>query len=55
MIRDNEPLTGYYISLPKELARLNIAAFTAGIVHGMLEASSFVSAALSSCAVAAAL
>lgn len=43
MIRENEPLTGYFISLPKELARLNVSSFIAGILQGMLISASFVS------------
>jgi hypothetical protein len=42
MIREAEPLTNHFISMPKELARLNPAAFVAGILHGMLDAASFV-------------
>jgi hypothetical protein len=43
MIRENEPLTSYFISMPKELARLNVNAFIAGILQGMLQSASFVS------------
>lgn len=41
MIRDDEPLTNYWISMPKEMARLNCAAFIAGIVRGMLDGAGF--------------
>lgn len=42
MIREDEPLTNAFISMPKEYSRVNVAAFTAGIIKGMLDAASFV-------------
>ena len=41
MIRDDEPLTNYFISMPKDLSRLNPASFMAGIVRGVLESGGF--------------
>ena len=38
MIRDADPLAGHYVSMPRELARINVAAFQAGGVRGLLEA-----------------
>lgn len=45
MIRDDEALTNYWISMPKEMARLNCAAFIAGMVRGVLDGAGFVSTA----------
>jgi hypothetical protein len=41
MIIDNEPLVNSYISIPKEMSQLNCAAFVAGIIEGMCDASGF--------------
>jgi hypothetical protein len=41
MIREDEPVTNYFISMPKEYARLNCACFVAGILHGALDAAGF--------------
>ena len=41
MIRDDEPLTNAFISVPKDLARFNPAAFMAGIVRGVLDSAGF--------------
>ena len=40
-IWDNLPVTNTFISLPKEYARFNPAAFVAGIVRGMLDGAGF--------------
>jgi hypothetical protein len=41
MIREEDPLCSHFVAMPKELARLNVNAFTAGLVAGMLEAAGF--------------
>jgi trafficking protein particle complex subunit 5 len=41
MITDNEPIVNSYISVPKEMSQLNCAAFVAGIVEGVCDASGF--------------
>ena len=41
MIRDDDPLTNAFISIPKDLARFNPASFMAGIVRGVLDAAGF--------------
>ena len=41
MIREEDPLTSHYISMPKELARLNVGAYVAGIIRGMLASAGF--------------
>ena len=41
MIRDDEPLVGSFISVPKDMARFNPASFMAGIVKGVLEGAGF--------------
>ncbi|CAJ0587208.1 unnamed protein product, partial [Mesorhabditis spiculigera] len=41
LLIEKEPLVNAYISLPKDKAHLNCAAFSAGIVEAMLEASNF--------------
>jgi len=41
MIREEDPLTNHYISMPKELARLNVASYVAGILTGMLNTAGF--------------
>ena len=44
MIQDNDPVISQFISVPKELAGLNCAAFTAGVVEAILERAQFVRA-----------
>ncbi|MCJ1356774.1 MAG: TRAPP subunit trs31 [Icmadophila ericetorum] len=39
MISDNDPLVNQYISVPKEMNQLNCAAFVAGIIEGVCDAS----------------
>ena len=39
MIIDNEPLVNTFISIPKEMSQLNCAAFIAGIIEGMCDAT----------------
>ncbi|KAH9830392.1 Transport protein particle subunit trs31 [Teratosphaeria destructans] len=41
MIIDHEPVVNTYISIPKEMSQLNCAAFVAGIVEGVCDASGF--------------
>lgn len=41
MIREDEPVTNYFISMPKEMSRLNVAAFIGGIVRGVLDSAGF--------------
>lgn len=41
MIIDNEPLVTRFISVPKDMSQLNCAAFAAGIIEAVLDASSF--------------
>jgi trafficking protein particle complex subunit 5 len=41
MIRDDEPLTNAFISLPKDVARFNPAAFMGGILRGVLDGAGF--------------
>ena len=43
MIIDHQPITNKFISVPKELGALNCAAFIAGVVKGVLDATDFVS------------
>ncbi len=43
MIREEEPITNHFISMPKEYARVNVAAYIAGIIRGAMESASFVS------------
>jgi hypothetical protein len=42
MITDNDPLLSKYISIPKDLSRLNCGALMAGIIEAVLEGSQFV-------------
>lgn len=42
MIIDQLPLTNKFISVPKEMSALNCAAFIAGVVKGVLDATNFV-------------
>ncbi|RMZ76827.1 hypothetical protein DV738_g4759, partial [Chaetothyriales sp. CBS 135597] len=41
MIIDNTPLTNTYISVPKEMNQLSVAAYIAGIIEGVCDASGF--------------
>jgi hypothetical protein len=41
MLNEYEPLTNIYISIPSDLAQLNCAAFTAGIIRGVLHSADF--------------
>ncbi|PRT53617.1 Transport protein particle subunit trs31 [Wickerhamiella sorbophila] len=41
MIIDNDPLITRFISVPKDMAQLNCAAFAAGIIEAVLDASLF--------------
>lgn len=41
MIVDNEPLVNTYISIPKEMSQLNVAAFVAGMIEGLCDAAGF--------------
>lgn len=42
MIRDNDPLTNRYISVPRDYGPLNCAAFIGGILRGALDSAGFV-------------
>ena len=41
MVTDNEPLVNSYVSVPREMSQLNCAAFVAGIIEGVCDASGF--------------
>lgn len=41
MIRDDEPLVGSFISVPKDMSRFNPASFMAGILRGVLDGAGF--------------
>ncbi|RMD41956.1 hypothetical protein DV735_g3183, partial [Chaetothyriales sp. CBS 134920] len=41
MIIDNTPLTNTYISVPKEMNQLSVAAYIAGVIEGVCDASGF--------------
>lgn len=41
MIIDNTPLTNTYISVPKEMSQLSVAAYIAGVMEGVCDASGF--------------
>lgn len=41
MITDNAPLVVEYVSTPKEMSSLNVAAFVAGIVEGVCDGAGF--------------
>jgi trafficking protein particle complex subunit 5 len=43
MIRDEDPFTNTFISVPKDASRFNPASFVAGIVRGALDSAGFVS------------
>jgi len=54
MIREADPLCSHFVAMPRELARLNVNAFAAGLVAGMLEAAGFPTASVTAVAVPAA-
>eukprot|EP00698_Gefionella_okellyi_P011956 TRINITY_DN3190_c0_g1_i1.p1 TRINITY_DN3190_c0_g1~~TRINITY_DN3190_c0_g1_i1.p1 ORF type:complete len:200 (+),score=32.72 TRINITY_DN3190_c0_g1_i1:52-600(+) len=41
MISERDPLVNKFVSVPRELGQLNCAAFSAGIVRGVLDAAEF--------------
>ena len=41
MIHDREPITNYFVSLPQDVGQLDCAAYLAGIIAGVLDASRF--------------
>ena len=41
MIIDNTPLTNTYISVPKEMNQLSVAAYIAGVLEGVCDAAGF--------------
>ncbi len=41
MIIDNTPSTNTYISVPKEMNQLSVAAYIAGIIEGVCDAAGF--------------
>ncbi|RVX66896.1 hypothetical protein B0A52_09020 [Exophiala mesophila] len=41
MIIDNTPLTNHYISVPKEMNQLSVAAYIAGIIEGVCDGAGF--------------
>jgi trafficking protein particle complex subunit 5 len=41
MIIDNTPLTNQYISVPKEMNQLSVAAYIAGVIEGVCDAAAF--------------
>lgn len=41
MIIDNTPLTNQYISVPKEMNQLSVAAYVAGIIEGVCDGAGF--------------
>ncbi|KAF2087993.1 TRAPP I complex [Saccharata proteae CBS 121410] len=41
MITDNAPLVVEYVSTPKEMSSLNVAAFVAGVVEGVCDGAGF--------------
>lgn len=43
MIHETDSLTNRFISIPADLGQLNCAAYTAGILKGMLDCAHFVS------------
>ena len=40
-IREDAPITNLFISMPKDYSRVNVAAYVAGIIRGMMEAAAF--------------
>lgn len=41
MITDNEVLVNEYVSVPREISSLNVAAFVAGIIEGICDGAGF--------------
>ena len=41
MIRDDEPLVGAFISVPRDMSRFNPASFMGGILRGVLDGAGF--------------
>lgn len=41
MIIDNTPMTNQYISVPKEMSQLSVAAYIAGIIEGVCDGAGF--------------
>lgn len=41
MITDNAPLVVEYVSTPREMSSLNVAAFVAGVVEGVCDGAGF--------------
>ena len=41
MIIDNTPLTNTYISVPKEMSQLSVAAYIAGVIEGVCDGAGF--------------
>lgn len=41
MIIDNTPLTNHFISVPKEMNQLSVAAYIAGIIEGVCDGAGF--------------
>jgi trafficking protein particle complex subunit 5 len=41
MIIDNTPMTNAYISVPKELSQLSVAAWIAGVIEGVCDGAGF--------------
>lgn len=44
LIREKEPITNRFISVPADLGRLNLAQFVGGIIKGVLDGAGFPSA-----------
>lgn len=41
MIMDAEPVTNTFVSVPADMGNMNVAAFLAGVIAGVLEGASF--------------
>ena len=41
MIIDNSPLTNVYVSVPKEMSQLSVAAYVAGVIEGVSDGAGF--------------
>lgn len=41
MITDNEVLVNEFVSVPREISSLNVAAFVAGIIEGVCDGAGF--------------
>ena len=41
MIIDNSPLTNMYVSVPKEMSQLSVAAYIAGVIEGVADGAGF--------------